>query len=199
MNPSRHGGAREALRAATKGAHRALDHHPVLHRLLSPGLTIEGYGDALNALYLPHAALERQVHDSPWSTSSEVPLAPRRRLLAADMASLGRGTPPLPVRARSPDESEAAWLGQVYVLEGSRLGSAVIARQVRTSLGLQVPLRFFEAGISAAQWQALCALMDQGLPGPQALARAVASARAAFEAYRLGLDAAFAAGVASHS
>lgn len=189
MNPPEHDGARQALHLATKEAHRSLDRHSLLSCLLSRNLTIDQYADALQALFVPHTVLEQRVYGhAPAWMSIAPPFAPRSPLLAADLKALDR-CPPAPTSARPAEgECDATWLGRVYVLEGSRLGAAVIARRVGETLGSHVPLQFFNAGISAAQWQSLCALMEQQLSSPDALTQAAASARTAFEDYRRGLE-----------
>ncbi len=179
----------QTLRRGTAAAHHALDHHPLMQQLLAGGLTRELYVQSLVAMVLPHAWLERQVLDSPHHSATGLGLSPRLGLLEADLLALGGRVPPVPVPAPDPGESRAAWWGRVYVLEGSRMGSAVIARRLRSVLGEDLPCRFFGDEVAAEEQAALVAKRDQALASNEDLELALASARAAFAAYSAGLDA----------
>ena len=120
---------RARLREATKSAHRALDHHPLLASLARDGLTLATYARALAALHAPHAALEALL-------AAAIPAAdfpPRHHDLATDLAELG--VAPYPLYADLPAAPDAARrIGVLYVIEGSNLGGAVIARRLAETL-----------------------------------------------------------------
>lgn len=97
----------------------------------------------------------------------------RAHLLLSDLADL-RMTPPglLP----APDfRSPADILGALYVVEGSRLGGAMLARRVPGHL----PRRFL-SDANSSRWRSLTALIDVELDTPPSKAAALASARATF-------------------
>ena len=72
---------------------------------------------------------------------------PRTPLLAADLADLGGAVPAsLPF---APPVGEAAAWGVFYVVEGSRLGGAMLARQVPAGL----PQRYLTAAHLAGEWR----------------------------------------------
>lgn len=176
------------LRSGTRAAHHALDHHPLLQRLVLPGLGMEAYAESLQAIHAAHAGLEARVLESAWHARLSLALGPRSHLLAQDLADLGRPVPE-PNRHFSPPRSESEWLGQAYVLEGSRLGSAVIVKQVRAALGESVPARFLADKQASDAWPRILACIDRQLATPERVQAAVASARSVFLAYQRALDA----------
>ncbi len=180
------GGDREALaaalRAATRAAHRALDHHPLLAPLVRAPLLADDYARALAALHGPHAVLETRL--SSFAPQEDFP--PRLPDLEADLAALE--VAPFSLRAASPPaDSVAARIGLLYVIEGSNLGAAVIARQLATSLPPEAPRAFFANAGGTPRWErfwrfaaARCA--------PEDYDAACATACAAFAFYRRHLD-----------
>lgn len=101
------------------------------------------------------------------------PQRQRASRILADLAGLGLGTP----RALEAPQlgSTAQMLGALYVVEGSRLGGAMLARRVPAHL----PCRFLSDSDSS-RWRSLVALIDHELASPAGQAAALASARAAF-------------------
>jgi heme oxygenase (biliverdin-IX-beta and delta-forming) len=89
MSMQQRGQVHNRLRRATATAHRELDHHPLLQRLLGPDLTRDQYAESLAALYRPHVQLERLVHDSPHHAESGFELTARIERLEADLRELG--------------------------------------------------------------------------------------------------------------
>lgn len=96
----------------------------------------------------------------------------RSALLALDLADLGLSAPEPAAIAFG---SEAAILGGVYVLEGSRLGGALLKRSVPAAF----PARFLGASDSAA-WRSLLATLDARLQSPAAVDLAVDAAARVF-------------------
>jgi heme oxygenase len=88
-------------------------------------------------------------------------LPPRTPLLAADLAALGGVMPrrlPLPA-----GDDAAAW-GTLYVVEGSRLGGAMLARAVPAAL----PAAYLGAVHPPGQWRAIRAAIDRAGVGQDA-------------------------------
>lgn len=97
----------------------------------------------------------------------------RASRILADLADLGLGAPGL---LESPGfHSTAEMLGALYVVEGSRLGGAMLARRVPAHL----PRRFL-SDADSSRWRSLVALIDHELVAPACQAAALAAARAAF-------------------
>ena len=189
MTRHQRGYVHQTLRRTTAAAHRELDHHRLLQRLTRMDLTREQYAESLAAMYRPHARLERLVHDSRHHADSGLELSARLELLAADLRELGCSVPPIFPISSDPVDGRAAWWGRVYVLEGSRQGSAVMARCIQSALGDSLPCRFFGEAMACHDHDALLATLERELSRHDALDQAVASARAAFMAYKSGMDA----------
>ncbi|WP_373066768.1 biliverdin-producing heme oxygenase [Thioalkalivibrio sp.] len=133
--------------------------------LTGSGLTCEQHAESLVAMCRPHAQLE------------------------ADLVELGQPIPPASQMRPDLSDGQVAWWGRVYVLEGSRQGSAVIARCVHCSLGDSVPCRFFGGTIVPEDFSRLLATLEHELEDEDAFEQAVAGAREAFADYRAELDA----------
>ncbi|WP_037502581.1 biliverdin-producing heme oxygenase [Sphingomonas jaspsi] len=144
--------ARAYLRALTRDAHDRVDALFTDHDLSNPDhyrrfLTVQA------AAYLPiEAALDaagvhRLIDD--W--------AERRRgdLLRADLANLGMDVPEPVLPPRLADD--AAIAGAAYVLEGSRLGGALLKRQLLPD----VPQQFLNAPAAHGAWAQFVAAVER--------------------------------------
>lgn len=101
----------------------------------------------------------------------------RTAALASDLAVLGLPMPEvLPVKL--PSGAGARW-GALYVIEGSRLGGAVLARTV----GPELPSAYLGATHGPGSWQGFLAALDKADDGPGWRLDALAGARAMFAAY----------------
>ncbi|MBQ1784269.1 MAG: biliverdin-producing heme oxygenase [Gammaproteobacteria bacterium] len=174
-----HGALAALLREATKSAHRALDHHPLLAPLVRRTLTMADYADALAGLHAPQAALEQLLA----GFAPVEDFKPRLPDLRADLASLSVLPPPL--GATPPCASGvAARIGIMYVIEGSNLGGAAIARVLETSLPV-APRAFFGGAGGAERWRRFWRFADAWHPDPDI---AVAAARETFGFFHHHLD-----------
>lgn len=127
------------LRAATRAAHRRLDHHPLLAPLILPTPTWAQYRRALLGLLALHQPLQASVIAELAQLGLDYPLQDRVALLRADLAALAGeawAEPPEAGLALPPTGHIDGLIGRLYVLEGSRLGGRVIAHRLRASLGL---------------------------------------------------------------
>lgn len=79
---------------------------------------------------------------------------PRGGLIADDLAELGEATPR--ALALSPPRTTAAAWGMLYVIEGSRLGGAVLAPQVAAGL----PTHYLGAVHGNGEWRAFRDRLD---------------------------------------
>ena len=137
----------QTLRNATREAHHALDHHPLLAPLVRRDLNEKAYANALAALSAPHQWVEQMLG----GFAPNPPFTPRWPRLCMDLQWLGR--PSLPLGATPPPlVSPAEKLGALYVLEGSRLGAAAIARVIARNLPDKVPTHFFSPASADDQW-----------------------------------------------
>ncbi|CAN5366446.1 hypothetical protein BH10PSE13_BH10PSE13_16210 [soil metagenome] len=164
------GHARDALRRATRDAHEAVDASFSRFDLSDT--------DAYRTFLIVHAqvvpALEAwlNVHQPDslggWRTVRRGPA------LLADLAALGEPAPPT-VAIDLPDDT-ATICGATYVLEGSRMGGALLSRRVPAGL----PADYLRAPSQSALWRSFVADLDRLLPDAQAIERAGAAALATF-------------------
>lgn len=159
--------ARAALRAATAADHERVD--AAFARFnLSDRESYTAFLRAQAAAMLPvEAALDLAVPAADW------PARRRGHLLCADLAALASSPPPLlasPVLAGAAEQ-----LGALYVIEGSRLGGAMLVRSVPA----EFPRSFLGANDSRL-WRDLLDLLDAQLDTPDRLARAEAAAKRVF-------------------
>ncbi|MGM0982038.1 MAG: biliverdin-producing heme oxygenase [Pseudomonadota bacterium] len=178
------------LRDATREAHRALDHHPALQRLLATTLTREDYAASLLALYPAHAALETAVCEEIERLGLGLEMPRRLARLADDLGSLGLTPQAAAVNALYPPGSVATLVGRLYVLEGSRLGGRVIAERLRRTLGPEVPHAFFSLDMAPGEWLRRLAELEALCPHDDRDA-AEAGAHEAFARFRYHLDTRF--------
>jgi heme oxygenase len=169
--------ARQALRAGTASEHERVD------RLFSRFdlSRIEDYRLFLSAQAAAHlpveaaldtAGAERIVED--WPTRR------RAALLLADLEELGL---PQPRPMEAPElKDDAAILGAIYVLEGSRLGGAMLKR----SLPDIAPKRFLGATQAPGNWRKLLESLDHFLYETVALESALLAAKQVFERFEAG-------------
>ena len=167
-------GARWALRDATRDEHDAVDSAFGRHDLSR----LQGYSRFLDAQARAFVAVERAI-DASGATAVIADWPERRRadLLLADLNDLG-------VTASASVEapvltSEAEVLGAIYVLEGSRLGGAVLFR----SAPYDAPRRFLEPEGTGLRWRSLVALLDARLIDKDQIDAAVRSARSVFRCF----------------
>jgi heme oxygenase len=167
--------ARAFLREATSAGHERVD-------ALYSALDLSDRGDyrlfltGIAGAFLPiEAAAERGGAERllpDWGA--------RRRadMLRRDLAALGESVPAL---ARVPDlASDAEILGAVYVLEGSRLGGAIL----RKSLPVNAPKDFLDADQVHGNWRNFLEKLDEALYEPALLYAAAGAANQAFACFQ---------------
>ena len=140
--------------------------------------------DAYRQFLTAHARALPSAEAALAATSGLPAWRPRTPLLAQDLADLATPMPPaLPLAVKA---GAAAW-GVLYVVEGSRLGGAMLARQV----GPGLPRRYLDAAFEAGEWRALRAAIDHEAARHDHdwLADAVAGAEICFALYRQAADA----------
>lgn len=161
---------RLALRDATADLHTRVD-----QAFSQADLTTrDGYGRVLTAQAAAHDAVERALDlGGAAEVLADWPKRRRSALLHSDLRELGI-VPPVSLPS-PPFEGMAALLGGIYVLEGSRLGGALLKRSVPADL----PRAFLGAADSAA-WRSLLQTLDQRIVNNDELQRAIDAARQAF-------------------
>lgn len=165
--------ARNLLRTATASAHARVDD-------AFGGFDLDdrdGYRSFLMAQAGPLLTAEAAIDAfAPAALLPDWPERSRAALIRADLADLDAPAPkPEPFDVRS----DAAALGVIYVLEGSRLGGAMLARNVPMDL----PARFIRCAPEPKRWQELIKVLDRHLVTPDQHAVAADAARAVFDLF----------------
>jgi heme oxygenase len=167
-------GARLAIRAGTADDHARLDG---LFERFDLG-DRDDYGRFLAAHARALPAVE-QALDAAGADALIPDWADRRRsaLIAADLTALGIAPPP--VASFPPLAGDAECWGTAYVVEGSRLGGALLARRVAAGL----PRAYLGAAQPKGAWARFVAAMDAALATDDEVARATAAARNTFSLF----------------
>ena len=163
--------ARAALRAGTAADHERLDDLFGRLRLDAP----QDYRAFLSAHAMALTAIEQALDAADFAAMlDDWPQRRRADALAADLAAIGAPVPaPLPAPALA---TPAARWGAAYVVEGSRLGGALLARSVPEGL----PKSYLGSVQPPGMWRKFLEKLDKALPLPQDIAQATESARATF-------------------
>lgn len=149
---------RSRLRSATASRHRDVDALFSTLQLNRPGdyrLFLRSHGRVVAALEqaLASAGAPQYLHDWPRRIRSPA--------LVEDLAELGETLPAaLPVDALN---NEGAFWGAAYVLEGSRLGSRVLAERVKGS-AQSLPLRYLLHGNREPFWPQFLQRFEERAP-----------------------------------
>ena len=157
------------LRAATRSNHDAVDAAFASFHLSDSA----GYGRFLIA----HARALPTVEAVLAGLAGLPALRPRTLLLHADLSALGLATPdllPLPAPA---DHGSA--FGMAYVIEGSRLGGGLLARQVPADL----PHTYLSATHLPGEWRAFGKALDAAAGNDDWVTSAVTGAKRVFDLY----------------
>lgn len=182
------GTVRERLRAATSAAHVRLHRHPGLSAAAAGVIDIDGYRALLMRLYGFHRAVDAVMGAHSALTPSAG--AARSNLLESDLDALGiprDRLAALPLCATlSPLTGAPRALGARYVVEGSALGGARIARALTPLLQPfnGAGCRFFSNdGAQPRVWTDLLADLEALHGKPEQEQAAVDAAVATFHAF----------------
>jgi heme oxygenase len=165
--------ARFYLREATADAHARLD--AMMCRL--DLAEAADYARFLKAQAAPFLTVEAALDIA--GAEAVVPDWPQRRRADALRQDLAALSEPIPEPAAMVSLTSApAILGAIYVLEGSRLGGAMLVRTVPDAL----PKSFLTPG-NPLLWRTFIAILDERLSSGDERAEAARSARAVFDLF----------------
>lgn len=162
------------LREGTRGAHDAVD-------------AVFGAFDLTDrasyaAFLAAHAAVLMPLEDALdragiGSLIDDWPARRRSAAMTTDLTALDQPMPP--PRPVAIDDNDAARLGALYVLEGSRLGGRMLSRRLPTDF----PHAYLDPDQPVAEWSKLLVDLDRLLYTDIGMAKAVASAHSVFAAF----------------
>lgn len=162
---------RAALRRETAPDHERLDALFGRFRLDDP----TDYRAFLTAHAMALPAVERALDEAGFAALlDDWPQRRRADAIAADLAALGAAIP-TPLVAPRLDTPAAQW-GAAYVVEGSRLGGALLARSVPDGL----PKSYLGTPQAPGAWRKFLESLDKHIGLPQDIAQATDTARAVF-------------------
>lgn len=150
------------LRAATAGLHAQLEARVDVERTF---VSRDAYRALITSLHGLHCPLEPRLRAALQTGVPELARLPERAaLLAVDLVALGSDPAQAPVMDTLPDlTTPPAAAGVAYVVEGSALGGAVLARLARTRLGItaETGAAFFtpRPGL-AGRWRSTTAALE---------------------------------------
>ena len=183
------GTTRDHLRQGTRVIHERLHHHPSFSELMDETIALPGYYALLTRLFGYHHGLELALNSADFPERPQAPPVDRRsQRLLQDLDDLGpSGSDPAPLTQTAKlkeIESYGAWLGVLYVREGSMMGGRALAAKLDHLFGTQLAgRRFFQGGGGdGAAWQRLCRALD-ALDEPAAQDQALQAALASFELF----------------
>jgi len=176
------------LRAATASVHRELDQRL---DLLTPGVTHGRYLAFLQGSLSALEPLENSLAAIP--VLEAVPHRARSSRLRADLAALGANPVATPAIASLRLVTSAAACGARYVIEGSALGGAVLARGLAERLALtpdQLGYLTLYGDDLAEHWRAFVTELTHWSKSATLEMRSEAcdTARAVFESYRAAFE-----------
>ncbi len=183
------GTTRDHLRQGTRAIHERLHHHPSFSELMDETIALPGYFALLTRLFGYHHGLELALDSAVFPERPQAPLVDRRsQRLVQDLADLGPSGPDhvslIQAVKLTAIDTYGAWLGVLYVREGSMMGGRALAAKLDHLFGSQMSGRtFFQGGGGdGAAWQRLCRALD-ALEEPHAQDQALQAALASFELF----------------
>ncbi len=181
------------LRQETADLHARAETARRLKRCLEADYSLAEYIELLGALHAFHLAVESRLMLEPFEPLRRFFHARRKsHIIGLDLQSFGvcaGKTPGDSLTGLLPAlHDSSARLGAAYVLEGSALGGAVIAKALRRSLGAQLAgaLLFHSAGHGlAGDWRDFLTVLSDHAEEP---GRAIDAAKATFQAITAWLE-----------
>jgi heme oxygenase len=128
---------RERIKSETAQQHKALEQIAFTNAIMSKTLTEEQYKAIIEANLIANMAFEQQWNSLPFELPESLMLQARYKTeaLKKDATALGIEIPQT-VDYSFPTANKAAFMGSLYVFEGSTLGGAVILKQLTTNNNL---------------------------------------------------------------
>ncbi|MCA3693210.1 biliverdin-producing heme oxygenase [Aquidulcibacter sp.] len=180
------GTTRDHLRQGTRAIHEQLHHHTSFQELMDETIALPAYLLLLGRLHGYHSGLEQALDSAVFPERAQAPKVDyRSQRLLKDMEDLGSsGLGHTENVAHTDIKSYGAYLGVLYVREGSMMGGRALAAKLDHLCSDQASGRsFFQGGSGdGASWQRLCRALD-GLNEPEAQDQALQAALTSFQLF----------------
>lgn len=121
----------EDIRKETAALHSRLDTLELTKRLMSKQVSKEDYSNYIQCFYALHALIEPLLYQEAVLHIPDIDKNQRILALQADLELLNVPELVIEVPVETSFISSKAYLGALYVMEGSRLGGRYIARHLR--------------------------------------------------------------------
>lgn len=153
---------RDRIYSLTKPVHDRLDSDPDSVRALQPTATQADFVNLLRRTYGFVKPIEDALAARADLLNPIFSFVPRSRIVLEDLRLLNVSNEDLPVMSCAPQiETVGHAMGVAYVLEGSKMGGLVIAKQVSRFLGVQSQFFLPEEPKKVVQdFQEFCARLD---------------------------------------
>lgn len=178
-----------SLRKCTHAVHQRLHRHTKLARMLDPKLdddTLRWFLQKQYGFYAPSL----QAANAPQALVSPL-ISPALKWLSEDLSNIGIKTEQVAWCETPPQvQSQAQWLGFLYVKEGALLGGQLMLRNVLQNLPeLSGCVRYLSGwqSESGQRWRTLTAVLERHLQGSELYA-AQATALQTFQQFERWLD-----------
>lgn len=187
---------KQQFRAATRQLHKELDSLNELSVLKGKNLNSDTYALAMQSLYYPHCFLEQVTCNALKTVDISYPYTLRYTLLEEDLN--GMGIEAIKLEAKLKAEIEASLLkasqssqytlpqiiGYLYLLEGSKMGSAHISQLITRKTNKDLPVSFFSSPLATdfslnQFWNFAASNLNE----QNALQHAIETAQSAFRFY----------------
>ena len=141
---------KQQFRAATRELHKELDSLHELSVLKGRNLNSDTYALAMQSLYYPHCFLEQMAFNAMKAVDISYPYNLRYPLLEEDLNSMGieleaEIETALLEASQSSPYTLPQIIGYLYLLEGSKMGSAHISQLITRKTNKDLPVSFFSS------------------------------------------------------
>lgn len=166
----------QTAREASGSIHAKIEQTPLANDLVNGRVERPTYCTLLHALAQVHDRVEGRFHRKMFAPVMS-PTLRRLHLLRGDIAALGEACVEVDFFAIDIWENELegtasdwAWLGALYVLEGSRMGSRMLLRPIASALGVPtqpgqgVDYHLAAIGTAGQSWGILKAFLETAMP-----------------------------------
>jgi heme oxygenase len=150
----------EKLRESTKAQHAKLDQISEMNQLTSSSVGVDDYKDYLLAFRNIYSTIEKDIYDYSSHYLKGITLNQRLPYLKSDLEQFDVGSQTVK-ETQKLDLSNHEYLGALYVMEGSRLGGAMIGRHLEKQLDYDKNNLAFLFSSPAIKWAQIISFLNE--------------------------------------